>query len=255
MLRDGNLEYALARVHARHGGRPRESEWRRLEASRDLPHYLDALRSSSLAPWCSSFDTTTDGHALERGLRASWRGYVNAVAWWHPRAWQPWLGWLAWLSTLSLLAQLARAESAPAWLLADPVCGPLAPGDLERRRRAIEQTPLRPLAAGIGGGQPLGKLWWLHWQELAPAMPADVRALLESVIRQFGHLINTLAAADSSVAARAELTAALSRAFRAGATSAIASLCHLSLVALDLERLRGGLISRRLFTASTQEPA
>lgn len=249
MLRDGDLEYALARVHARQGARPTESEWRRLESSRDLPHYLEALRSSSLARWSNRLDPAWDGHGLERELRADWRDYVDAVASWHPRVWQPWLGWLAWLPTLTLLAQLARDEPAPGWLLADPLFGPLTLGDPVRRGLAIQLTPLRPLAPGIGDGQPLGELWWTHWKKLAPPMPADTRALLDWLIEQFMHFIDALAAADSSLTARAALAAALNRVFRAGAATAIASCSHLALVALDLERLRGGLISRRLLAS------
>lgn len=255
MRPDGNLEYALARIQARQGARPHENEWRRLEASRDLAHYLEALRSSSLARFCTRLDPSWDGHALERELRSGWRGYVDAVASWHPRAWQSWLGWLAWLPTLSLLARLARAEAAPAWLLADPVCAPLAAGTAERRRLALQHSPLRPLAAGMGAGQPLGRLWWLHWQELLPPMPAETRGLLDSMIKQLSRFIDAVASAGGSGPVRTELAAALHRAFRASAATPVASCCHLALVALDLRRLRGGLLSRCLFAPAAKEPA
>jgi hypothetical protein len=41
--------------------------------------------------------------------------------------------------------------------------------------------------------------------------------------------------------------------FRAAAGTVIATLCHLALLALELERLRGGLIDRCLFAARMTE--
>src|SRR5208283_3259988 len=48
---EGNLDYALARVHARHGQRLDEADWHRLETNRDLGLYLAALRSTALSDW------------------------------------------------------------------------------------------------------------------------------------------------------------------------------------------------------------
>jgi hypothetical protein len=250
MSLEGNLEYALARVHARHAARPPEAEWRRVGASRDLTHYFDAARSSSLASWIATLEPSADSHGIERALRTEWRRYVARVASWHPRPWQPWLGWLATLPTLPLLALLARPEPVPAWLLADPVCGPLAPGSPEQRSAALRRTPLAALAPGTLAAQSLMALWHAHWRSLTPAANADTRALIATFSALFGRFAATLAVGDDSSAARERLAAALSRLFRAGAGTVVASVCHLALLALDLERLRGDLASRRLFARS-----
>ena len=65
--------------------------WRRIESSRDLPHYLGALRATPLQEWVATIDLGHGVHAMERALRALWREYVANVAAWHPREWQPYL--------------------------------------------------------------------------------------------------------------------------------------------------------------------
>jgi len=252
MPSEGTIEYALTRVQARHGMRLSEDDWRRLEASRDLGHYLEAVRMSALAGWVVSLDLTRDSHAIERSLRDAWRYYVERVARWHPQVCQPWLAWLAWLPTLSLLAQLARPEPAPLWLLADSVCGPLAAGSPAERSQALQRTALAPLAAAIGAHTSLVSAWRDHWQRLAPASDAQQRPLIATMLATIAQHADALArAADSATAPRQELHSRLARLFRAAAGTPVASVCHLGLVALELERLRGGLIVRQLFGPRT----
>ncbi len=242
----GHLEYALTRVHARHGMRPAETDWARLEASRDLVSYLDQARAGPLAAWVATLGVAVDGHTIERSLRGEWRGYVQEVAGWHPCRWQPWLTWLAWLPWLALLAQLARAEVPPLWLLADPVCGPVAPGTHSERRAALERTALAPLAAGFDGGDSFAALWRRHWQALAPRSDTDTQRLQSSLLATLDRYAGALARSAESSAPRNELAFRLARLFRTAGGTAIATACHLALTALDLQRLRGGLAYRSL---------
>ncbi len=168
----GNLDYALARVAARQGQRVDDAAWRRLEASRDLDHYVAAVRSTALARWVSAMAADHDCHSMERSLRAQWRRYVEEVAGGHPQAWQV----------------------------------------LQPRSDIRTQHCLLML--------------WRTMEQHAQALQR---------------------ASDSAEAPRAELANRLQRLFRAAADTVIASVCHLALVALDLERLRGGLACRRLF--------
>jgi hypothetical protein len=247
---EGDLEYALARIHARHGARPGNAQWRSLEASRDLGHYLDALASSSLARWSATLDASSDGHAIERALRAQWRRYVGEVASWHPRIWQPWVAWLAWVPELPLIAAFARPEPVPPWILLDPLLGPLAPGGPEDRGSAMRRTPLAPLTAGLVNPQALAPLWQAHWRRLQPPIDSDIRALMGRFRKCIDRHARALAIAEDSSVSREALTYELTALFRATAGTALASLCHLALVALDLEQLRGGLIRRCLFAAA-----
>lgn len=254
MAIEGNLDYALARIHARHGQRLEEVDWRRLEANRDLGLYLAALRATSLADWVRSFDAGQDCHAFERSLRAQWRRYVETVASWHPVAVQAWLDWLAWLPGLSLLAQLAHPEPVPAWMLADPVYGPLAPGTPDERAAMAGRTVLAPLGPALFTPGAMGAAWDAHWNTLRPRLDAGTRRALERLLQTVRqHERDLEHAADSAEPLRAELMRRLLRLLRLAAGTVIVTLCHLALVALDLERLRGGLARRCLFGAAQAE--
>lgn len=244
---DGNLEYALARIQAQYGGRLDERAWRRLEASHDLAQYLDAVRASTLAEWVSSIDRTHDSHAMERSLRTAWRHYVENVAAWHPQEWQPWLAWLGWLPTLSLLAQLARPEPAPAWMMADPVCGPIAPGILAERIAALKGPMLAAFEPAFSAGVSIAGLWRARWRSLQPRTDAGTSQLLDALLRAVDTYAQRLAAAqiDSSTP-RQQLTDRLRRLFRSGQETPVATVCYLGLFAFDLERLRGGLANRAI---------
>jgi hypothetical protein len=245
---EGNLDYALARVHARHGQRLDETGWRRLEANRDLALYLAAARSSALAQWVSSFDAEHDCHMFERALREQWRDYVDAVAGWHPLAFQAWLAWLGWLPGLALLAQLARPEPAPGWVLADPVYGPIAPGTPVERAAALAGTPLAPLEPVLAGRSSPREAWSAHWQTLRPRADPPAQHAFELVLQAVRrHEQDLLHAADSAAPLRSALANRMQGLLRTGAGTVIVTVCHLVLVALDLERLRGGLARRSLF--------
>ncbi len=249
----GNLDYALTRVHAHHGRCMDEAGWRRLESTRDLGQYLAALRSTQLADWANGFDPEHDCHTFERMLRVEWRSYVDRVAGWHPLAWQPWLAWLAWLPGLSLLAQLARREPAPAWMLADPLYGPLAPGTPADRAAAMALTALAPLQGAVAGQTTVSAAWQTHWHSLRPSPDERTQRSLDLLLQAMReHQKSLTHAAESAEPARAELAKRLQRLLRIAAGTVIVTACHLGLVALDLERLRGGLARRRLFAGQAE---
>jgi hypothetical protein len=238
MALEGNAEYALARVQARHGARPVPSEWRRLESSHDLGQFLEAARSSLFGPWIATLDRNRDIHVIERTLRQSWRDYVRKVASWHPRRWQAWLNWIEWLPTLELIAQLGRKDSRPAWIQADPILG-AAPG---------AGSALELFAPAISGTVVVTELWLSRWRALQPSVDGDTTQLLAMVAKAVREYVQRLGLEDADTAALNErLRERLRRVFRAAAGSPVASLCHLALMALDFERLRGDLLSRALF--------
>ena len=65
----------------------------------------------------------------------------------------------------------------------------------------------------------------------------------------------TPARKKSSAPYRRDLAHAVTRLFRRHGASPAAVFCHLVLVALDLERLRGGLVRRRLFEPASARQA
>ncbi len=244
---EGNLPYALARVHARHGLRLNELAWWRIEATRHLGQYLEAVRGSPLAPWVANVDVTREPHAIERALRSEWRAYVVAIASWHPRAWQPWLEWWSWLPVLPLIARLARPTSVPAWMLTDPVCAPIALGSPSERADALESTPLRPLVPAVRtAAASVGSIWRLWAARLVPRVDPQIQDQLRLLMKLLAPGIDGTPATSAP---------SLLRLFRAAGETAVASGCHLALLLLDVERLRGGLVVRSLFYPSSAEAA
>jgi hypothetical protein len=248
MSLEGNIEYALTRVQSQYGNRPDSSEWRRLEASHDLGQYLEAARGSIFGPWVATLDRSREVHVIERSLRCAWRSYVRTVAAWHPQPWQPWLAWLEWLPTLGLIALLEHAGPVPAWLLADPILGPAVRRASAERPVAVKGTALAVFEPAIAGRVPLADLWLARWRELRPPIDAFTEQLLASVSRTVQEYSRMLALEGAdAVALRDQLRERLNKLFRAAAGTLVATLCHLALMALDFERLRGGLVNRALF--------
>jgi hypothetical protein len=249
MLLEGNVEYALARVQSQYGDRPDGSEWRRLEGSQDLGQYLETARSSMFGPWISTLDRSREVHVIERTLRGAWRSYVSRVARWHPGRWQPWLNWLEWLPTLGLIARLEHAGPVPAWLLADPMLETAARGVSAERPVDVKGTALAVFEPAIAGRVPLADLWLARWRELRPPVDASTERLLAAVCRAVQEHARMLALEGADgVALRDQLRERLTKLFRAAAGTVAATLCHLALMALDFERLRGGLVNRSLFS-------
>jgi len=238
---EGNLEYAAARVQARHGLRLDEPAWRRIEASRNLGEYLEVTRRGALGTWIARIEAAHDVHVIERVLRSEWREYVLALASWHPPEWQAWLEWWSWLPLLPLVARLADPEPVPPWMLADPVCAPVAVGTPLERAAALEHTPLAALAPAVRARGPLGPAWREESARLSPPIEGETQALLSRLMSASG--VAAPAAAPGAAVTLLHL-------FRAAAGSAVASACHLALLSLDFERLRGGLVVRSLFGAA-----
>jgi hypothetical protein len=99
-------------------------------------------------------------------------------------------------------------------------------------------------------------LWSEHWRTLQPQTDTEGGNLMDALLRTLDLQAATSARTDgNTVAQRKELADRLARLFRAGAGTVIATACHLGLVALDVERLRGGLVTRYIFVSQSGEAA
>lgn len=272
---EGNLDYAATRVQAQHGRLPTESDWQSLEASQDLAHYVDAARAGVWSNWVNSFDVHQNLHVMERSLRTQWQRHVERVAAWHPREWQAWLRWLGWLPSLPLLVPLVQRQAPPAWLLSDPTVGPAArtaaashgaavPG---ARGHAVD-LPLDvagglpvDLAVGLAvhragtrdnaldkGGAPhaIASQWRTRWDALAPSTDDEERAHLAQLRRAIDQHAAALPTTSSTPALRRQLAQRLNTLYRLSSGTGVGTACHLGRLALELERLRGGIASRSL---------
>lgn len=246
---DTAFGFSQARVQARHGSRLAAADWQQLEASGDLGTLLHACRSSPLARWVSHLGTQHSVHEIELGLRRDWAAYVEEVAAWQPRAWRPTTLWLRWLPWLPGLQKLARTGRPPAWMRGDPVLGPIVATEPQQRRGALAGSPLQPLAAGFVARPDVARAWLQQWRRLWPASPRAVRPALERLAReleQHGARVAALPDGAASLELRQQLVERLARLFRRHPLTPAATLAHLALVGLDLERLGGTLALRAL---------
>jgi hypothetical protein len=221
---EARLAYATARVHARHSRRPRGPQWGALDASRTPEHYLATLRTSG---WLHvpEANVGADPDRRERWLRKSWRDACAEVAGWYPPRWRPALHWLAVLPDLETLERMRESVPVPVALET------AAPEDAARSLAEL---------APSGPEDRLRDAWRRRWHALLPDDAIARRRILalETAVAR--------AAPLGAQARREALERAAESTLRRAGTSAAAGFAWLLLVALQFERVRGGLASRSL---------
>ena len=248
--------YVQARSQARHGERLHEADWRAIEAARSIDQFIERARASSLRRFTEGVDARASSHAVERMLRAAWRAYVAEVASWVPAAWRQAVLWTSLFPELPIIDALLRGE-APEWVQQDPAFGELGQADPQKRNAALTNSPLNALIASNARDETLAARWYMHWRSLWPQRHADNRALLDIAATINAHVerLGRAGLQETSAPYRRDLVLRLTRMFRRHSGSPAALFCHLALVALDLERLRGDLIRRLLFEPSNAKEA
>ncbi len=250
MAENPRLAYLQARLQARHGDRPAPEDWRVAEASADLSHFLEAVRRTALKRWIGDINPEMAPDTIERHFRAAWRAAVDEVAAWSPVAWRGAVSWLRWLPDLPAIEHLLRGEKIPPWMRADPALKEVAFEDPQRRLEAFSEHPLAPLLDPEPDSDAPGvaQRWTAEWRRRLPrgaqAHRDELAALLEQVQ---AHLEAMRASTEpDGRALRNTLAASLARRFRHGAGTVTALFSHLLLEGLELERVRAGVMARRL---------
>lgn len=253
-----DFAYAQARAQARLGERLSEAGWRVLESTLGLPQFLASLRNTVLAPRVQHFSAAVSPHTIERSLRDDWRSEVAATSRWVPEPWVPAVAWTSWLPYLDSVACLMRDEPVPDWMRQDAVLSALAVADPAARRRAVSDSPFGSL---LGQDSPDGlqARWRERWMALLPPMrdeaTSSLEALLQAARRHRESTINRGAGQGGRRDARARLAAQATRLMHRHAEEPVVVFSHLLLVALDLLRLRDGLLRRLLFREPPGEQA
>ena len=239
MAARADTAFAQARLQARHAALPDAQAWHVVEASRTSAHYLALARKGPLARWVDGLDDAADVHRVEEGLRSRWRRYVDEVARWQPAPWREATRWFGVLVELPLVAGLLRGDprARGAWPALPPNADPGARAD------ALRSAGLAPfaVAAQAGGAQAMAAIWLADWRRRLPPGADSDRALrlpAECLVPRLRD------AAGERATAGEPLRRALVRLFRRHAFSPVAAYAHLALVALDVERLRGGVAAR-----------
>lgn len=249
MANDARLAYLQARLQARHGDRPSPDDWRVAEASTDLSHFLDALRRTALRRWLGDINHEMEPEAIERQLRAAWRDAVDQVASWAPQEWRAAVEWLRWLPDLPAIDHLMRGANVPPWMRADPVMREMAFDEPHRRREALAALPQAPMQPDDEQAVPrVVEAWIEEWWRRVPKADRDADSELMQIlviVREHAEAMRTGDDADG-IALSNLLAGRLVRRFRRGAGTAAALFSHLVLDGLELERVRAGVITRRL---------
>jgi len=254
MIDCGSLEYAQARLQARHGQRAGEAAWQRLETAREFVALLDAARSSPLRAWVVGLTPYSGAHEIDTVLRTHWRATVAEVAAWMPRAWQPALAWCALLPLLPALQHLARGGAAAPWMRSDADLRALCAVATGERAAVLAAGSMAALAPAWRAPQSFAAVWQQAWAERLPRpLRADGDSLHVVVQAVRAHACAFAAApTGQGNPLRRALQARLALLLRRCTVEPAAAFIHIALCALDLERLRGELIGRAVFTPATQ---
>lgn len=219
--------YPGARLQARFGRLLTEAAWERLSHIGNLGAFLQAARDSPLRPWVLHLDGGSDAHQIERHLRVQFRQRVRMVSDWLPQEWQAALRALESLPDLPLAHHLRRGGVAYPWLGADPAWASL----LASARAAAAKPPVvESLTA-----------WMARWRGLWPRMSAEERDALEALVRMLERS-GAVPLGEAAAAPRIELR----RAFRRNTRAPAGAFAYVALLWLELLRLRGALLRRRL---------
>jgi hypothetical protein len=244
MIEAGSLEYASARLAARHGERPDEGLWRRIETLRDFAAVVTTVRASNLAPWITGIGTDALPHAVEAAMRRRWREIVAEVADWMPPAWRDAVRWCALLADFPVLLHLAHRGAPLPWIADDPEYGDVAQCALKDASEAAAQLTI----AAAGGPRRLQDAWRAEWTRKLPS-----GALAGTQLAALVTLLDAHRAAFAGTPRsagwreRRALQARITSLFHRASVDPAVAFIHLALRALEYERLRGELLTRRVF--------
>ncbi len=250
MIDSGSLPLAHARVHARLGQRADAAHWQRLEVVREPAALLQAARQTPLRPWLVGLTADSDAGAVEAALRGHWLALVDDTVRWMPPHWHPALKWFALGAELPALQHLARGGQTWPWLLHEPHWRALAESTPAQRAAVLTDGPWAPLAAAWPAPDALGAAWLDEWRRRCGGDEGLGRltALLQRHLQDMAR-----APAGSAAPQRRQLAVQLRLLLRRLGPSAAVGFVHLALSALELQRLRGELLTRRLFDSALQE--
>ena len=257
MTRATRFGYAQARLQARLGALPDDADWRRLESSVSLAHFLQSARKGPLRPWLHEIGPHSTTHEVERVLRGRLRDEIAATSRWLPGDWRPAVQWTRRLLDLPALELLFEGAPLPGWLHEEPALAEFASDVPQLRMQALEDSDCAPLLRHWRAGTGLPEAWRLEWRARWPAMPTGHRSALETVeARVLEHRQSLTRPEMDGPAARDRLGDQLLRMFRRHPAQPATAFAYLGLIALVLARLRAALIHRMLFAGDgTAEPA
>ena len=237
--------YVQARVQARFAALPDSAAWEGLSASRSLAAFLEDARNGALRDWVKGFSGQSDVHDLEVGVRVQFRETADELAAWVPGPWHAAVRWTRWLILLPVLEHLARGGPPPDWMERDAALRRLLDENGLLDRRVLERVGAAPLS----GTDDPAAAWMQHWRALWPACSREALRNLDALAALLGEHVAGFRSSRPEAAweLRRALAARLRHLFHRRLLQPSAVFIYLTLVALELERLRAELVSRALF--------
>lgn len=249
-----SFAYAQARLQARFGERPDEDVWLRLHGIGELGSYLQVARQTVLRKWVLGISPTHDSHDIELALRQKFRSHIDEVANWLPQPWRAALQWTRCLPDLPALQYLLGGGAPAAWMRRDPMLAGFADADTKTDSQVPHLSDCAVLAEKTAQDETLSQGWLRHWRELQP-----VTTFSDARFHQSLKNLQTLLQAQLSPQRgattpmlREALAHRLRTAFRRYSFQPASACAYLALTALDLERLRGDLLQRALFSSACE---
>ena len=245
MRRSGDLEYACARIGARMGERPDEAAWRAIAGIRGFAAFLDAARAAPFRRWTSGIAAEGDPHGVEAVLLGHWRTLVDEVRVWMPEQWHPAIAWVGTLGDLPVAQYLARGGVPLPWMRDDPTYR-----ELSRNGGPPGSGPLARLAATWTNPEGFFRAWIDEWSLRVPHPDAAEPTAIADYARLLaaGRGAPRDSPVSDGVPARRALTSRLAALYRRAMLDPAAAFVFLALSALDIERLRGELVRRAIFS-------
>jgi hypothetical protein len=256
MSQMAKFAYSQARLHARHGDRLDDADWRRLTGVGDFLQLLQAARASAMRPWVLPFSEDTDIHTMENWLRHQFRDYVDTVAGWQPAPWRDALRWSRRLVDLPALRRLLSGKLAWPWMWEDEAIAPFITEDGQAQLEAMRESDCAPLVQAFEDGQSLLDGWLDQWRKLWPARTKRLAAPLEELGLLLRRQMDELTAATDvreTERGKEQLKSRLVAGFRRHVHDPAGAYFHLALTALDIATLRGELVRHRLFDVNRQD--
>lgn len=235
---------AQARLQGLRSRRPSVAEWIALEATLGLDEYLARARQPPFGRWIESLSAEPALHEIDRVLRAAFRSECARLAGWYGEPWNRPLAQLAAIVDLPLLAGLSHGAVLPASAGDDPVWRKLMAAPADARFQIATGLQLPP--ADSRPDMELLESWVRVWLASLPAGAPDTRAGFAELARVVADFRRRSAAAAAAAPAM-RMHERLALLFRRHAGTPVAMACEIAAAALDLQRLRAGLV-RRLLT-------
>lgn len=240
------FSYAQGRAQARLGERLPPTAWQLLETSRTLPQYLHAARGTALRSRVQSLTANASPHTIERSLRRDWRAEVRGATRWVPERWRAAVAWTGWLCDLPALAWLDQGGELLPWMREEPPLVTIAAGDAEHLRRELAASG----ADALAGSDDMVTAWLEHFESVWPAGDpgtSGLRDFVDLVASSRSQPLTGTSERGAAIAPGRRLDVHAVRLIRRSLRQPVTVFSHLLLVALDLGRLRDGLVRRALF--------